>query len=56
MSVDASASSDEEDEGVHYLEANFVTIDKEDFPLSTLMASVEKEVRRVIDPRNPTKG
>ena len=56
MSVDASASSDEEDEGVHYLEANFVTIDKEDFPLSTLMASVGKGVRRVIDPRNPTKG
>ena len=45
-----------EDEGVSYLEANLVTIDNEDFPLISLMASVGKGVTRVIDPRNPTKG
>ena len=52
----SSSSKSEKDEGVSYLEANFVTIDHETFPLISLMASVGKGVKRVIDPRNPTKG
>ena len=52
----AALTTSVEDEGVSYLEANLVTIDNEDFPLISLMASVGKGVKRVIDPRNPTKG